>query len=87
MLRRRWWLHLVVIGSYPVVLGLLGLGRYAGRGPALTHNSKGLVITCAVQLVIFAVIFGLGWLASRASSKDLLLRWRPGFWVLPLGVG
>jgi membrane protease YdiL (CAAX protease family) len=29
----------------------------------------------------------LGWLASRASRDQLLLRWRPGVWVVPLGLG
>jgi len=31
--------------------------------------------------------FLLGWLASRATTDELLLRWRPGWWVVPLGVG
>jgi membrane protease YdiL (CAAX protease family) len=84
--RRRWWIHLLVIGAYPVILGVLGASRYSEKGPALTHNSKGLVITCLFQLASFGIIFGLGWLASRASRDDLLLRWRLGFWTVPLGV-
>jgi membrane protease YdiL (CAAX protease family) len=75
----------VLIGAYPVVLGLLGVSR-GGHGPALTRSTKGLLITCGIQLGIFGLVFGLGWLASRASREDLLLRWRPGWWAAPLGV-
>jgi membrane protease YdiL (CAAX protease family) len=85
--RWRWWIHLVLIGSYPVALGLLGMNRYATRGPALTHSVRGLLITCGIQLAIFAIIFAVGWAASRASREDLLMRWRPGAWVVPLGFG
>ncbi len=85
--RLRWWTHLLVIGAYPIILGVLGMSRYSDSGPALTRSSKGLVITCAFQLVSFGIIFALGWLASRATAKDLLLKWRPGIWAVPLGVG
>lgn len=40
---------------------------------------------CGIQIALFAVVFGLGWLASRASREQLLLRW-PGWWVVPLGI-
>jgi membrane protease YdiL (CAAX protease family) len=36
---------------------------------------------------MFAVAFGLAWLASRASTDELLLRWRGGFWTVPIGIG
>ena len=85
--RARWLLHLLLLGAYPVVLGFLGLTRYANRGPALTHSSRGLVFTCAFHLVLFGIIFGLAWLASRAFKDDLLLRWRPGLLAVPLGIG
>jgi hypothetical protein len=53
----------------------------------LTHSGHGLLIVCGLNLVIFTIVFLLGWLASRATSDELLLRWRPGWWVVPLGVG
>lgn len=84
--RVRWWIHLVVIGSYPLLPALLsfhGLGR---RGPALAHTARGLLWVCFVQVAIFAVIFGIGWLASKATATDLLLKWRQGFWNVPLGI-
>jgi membrane protease YdiL (CAAX protease family) len=34
---------------------------------------------------MFAVVFGLAWLSSRATTEELFLRWRPGWLVLPLG--
>jgi membrane protease YdiL (CAAX protease family) len=41
---------------------------------------------CFVQVAIFAVIFAIGWLASRVSATDLLLKWRQGLWSFPLGI-
>ena len=55
--------------------------------PLLRHNRQGLLIVCGLNLVIFTIVFLLGWLASRATTDELLLRWRPGWWVVPLGVG
>jgi membrane protease YdiL (CAAX protease family) len=56
------------------------------RGPALSGNVRGLLIVCGVEIILFSLVFGLGWLASRASREELLFRWRPGWWVVPLGI-
>jgi len=37
-------------------------------------------------MILFSLVFGLGWLASRASREELFFRWRPGWWVVPLGI-
>jgi membrane protease YdiL (CAAX protease family) len=85
---RRWSIHLALIGAFPIFIGIAGWGRnYALHEPALTHGTRGLLITCAVELLIFSVVFGLAWLASRATRDDLLLRWRNGFWTVPIGIG
>jgi membrane protease YdiL (CAAX protease family) len=84
--RWRWWCHLLLIAAYPLAIGLLGLGQEADRGPALTGNPRGLLLVCAEQLAIFGAVFGLAWLASRATRDDLLWRWRGGWWPLPLGL-
>ncbi len=42
---------------------------------------------CGFELLLFGVVFGLAWLASRASRRSLLLPWRGGFWVIPLSIG
>ena len=84
--RVRWWVHLLIIGSYPGVIGILSLGRTGPQSPALAQNAPGLLRVCAFQLGVFALIFALGWVASRASSEDLLLKWRPRLWTIPLGI-
>jgi membrane protease YdiL (CAAX protease family) len=67
-------------------LGLLSAGSDA-RGPALPANFRGLLIATSLGLVSFLAVFAIGWLASRASRDQLLLHWRPGWLVLPLGIG
>jgi len=83
--RWRWWIHLLLIGGY--VLPRIALGFQSRKHAALSNNWRGLLIVCAFELAAFALAFGFGWLASRASAEDLFLRWRPGWWVVPLGIG
>jgi membrane protease YdiL (CAAX protease family) len=84
--RWRWWIHLFLIGGY--VLPRIAIGiQFPREHPALSSNWRGLLIVCTIELAVFALAFALGWLASRASSEDLFLRWRPGWWVIPLGIG
>lgn len=84
--RFRWWIHLIVIGGYVAAAIPLGLLQHR-RQPALLATTHSLLIVCAWEIGIFGVIFGLGWLASRASAEDLLLKWRPGWWTIPSGIG
>ena len=84
--RRRWWIHLILVGGYFAAAIPFTLYQVPHR-PALTGSARGLLIVCAFEIVIFAIVFGLGWLASRASAEQLLLRWRPGWWTVPLGIG
>jgi membrane protease YdiL (CAAX protease family) len=81
--RLRWWIHLVLIGGYFIPILLLHPPR--GR-PVLTHSPVGLILVCTLDLAMFAVVFALAWMASRASCEQLFLYWRPGWWVVPLGV-
>jgi membrane protease YdiL (CAAX protease family) len=83
--RLGWWSHLLLLGIFPIVVGILSAGKAAHRGPALTRTPAGLLLVCALELGVFGVIFALAWLCSRASRDQLLLRWRPGFLALPLG--
>jgi membrane protease YdiL (CAAX protease family) len=80
----RWGIHLAIMAALPLLAGFAGSAS-RGNGPALTHTARGLLIVCAVQSLFVGIPFGLAWLASRATKDDLLLRWRPGYWVLPLG--
>ncbi len=83
--RFRWAIHLAIMASLPLIAGLAGKASQ-GTGPALTDNVRGLLVVTGFEILFFAAIFGLAWLFSRATRDDLLLRWRPGYWVLPLGV-
>lgn len=85
--RWRWWIHLFLIAAYPVFIGIVGWVESAARGPALSTTARGLLVASGLSLLVFGFIFGLAWLASRASRDDLLLRWRNGFWPVPLGIG
>lgn len=85
--RWRWWIHLVLIGAYPVLMAAISWGRAGTHGPALSRTAAGLLAVCGSELLLFSIVFLLGWLASRASREELLLRWRPGWWVAPLGLG
>lgn len=85
--RARWRVHLLVIGAYPLALGLLGWGRGPVRGPALGSNARDLVWVCGFEMLVFGAVFGLAWLASRASREDLRWRWRGGPWIIPLSLG
>jgi membrane protease YdiL (CAAX protease family) len=83
--RWRWWVHFVLIAGYFLPGALQGV-YFARNRPMLTSSTQGLLIVCTFNLATFAVVFFLGWLASRASPEELFLPWRPGWWVLPLGI-
>jgi membrane protease YdiL (CAAX protease family) len=86
--RWRWLIHFLVIGSYPA-LGLF-FRATAGRippGPALSGNVRGLLVVSAVEIIVFSIFFAAACLISRASREQLMLRWRPRWWVVPLGIG
>ena len=85
--RWRWWVHFLVIGFYPLLIGVAGLGKSPAGMPALGESSRYLLTTCATELAIFGSLFGLAVWISRAPKDFLLLHWRGGFWPLPLGVG
>ncbi|MFN2622192.1 MAG: CPBP family intramembrane glutamic endopeptidase [Chthoniobacterales bacterium] len=85
--RWRWWIHLLLIGVYPA-LGLLvrlGVG-HSPRGPALSGSVRGLLSVSGFELLLFSIFFAVACLISRPSREQLMLTWRPGWWVMPLGV-
>jgi len=86
---RRWWIHLILVGAYVLFIGVMGMEHRQTRlhFPALTHTPAGLLLVSASELLIFALVFSLALFASQASRDDLLLRWRGGFWPVPLGIG
>jgi membrane protease YdiL (CAAX protease family) len=85
--RRRWWIHLILIAGYFLVAGLLGLRLREAHTAALSQTVGGMLLVCALELLVFGIIFGLACFASRATRDDLLLRWRGKIRPLLLGVG
>jgi len=84
--RRRWWVHLILITTYILVVAVVGLARNKSDQPALSHTPGGLLLVCSMELLSFGFVFGLAWMASRASRDDLLLRWRGNVHPVLLGV-
>ena len=76
--KKRWAIHLAILMIFPLLA--LVHGKQAPDQPILSHGAAGLLLACAFQLAITAVIFGAAWLASRASADSLLLR--PQGWQL-----
>jgi len=74
--RSRWRIHLILITGYILAVGLLGLGRRGTHTALLSHTVGGLLLVCALELLVFGLIFGLACFASRATRDDLLLRWQ-----------
>jgi membrane protease YdiL (CAAX protease family) len=82
--RWRWWVHLILIGGYFVPATVL---HRAGPRPLMTNTARGLLIVAGVDFLVFAAVFAIGIAFSRATPDALYLRWRPGWWVVPLGLG
>jgi membrane protease YdiL (CAAX protease family) len=85
-LRVRWRIHLVLVGFFPVAIGLLSLGQGERARAALGTNVLQLLQASALEIGLFGVVLGLAWLASRFSAEDLMLRWRGGWHPVPLGI-
>jgi membrane protease YdiL (CAAX protease family) len=85
--RSRWRIHLILITGYILAIGLLGLGRRGTHTAVLSQTVGGLLLVCALELLVFGLIFGLACFASRATSDDLLLRWPGKIKPVLLGVG
>lgn len=83
--RRRWWIHFILIGGYFAAVIPFAIFQQPRR-PTLFSDTRTLLFASVFEIVIFSVVFFLAWLASRASADDLLLRWRQGWWTIPLGI-
>jgi membrane protease YdiL (CAAX protease family) len=78
--RWRWAVHLALLTSYVLGLGITGAvmrsGAKGSKEAAMPADLRSLVMMCGLQLAAFAVVFLLAWLFSRARRDELLLRWR-----------
>ncbi len=73
----RWWIALGVIVGFPLLAAVSSLRRVQGRDQALLPASvPGLLIYCAIQLGIFALLWAVFWAFSRADKDQLFLRFR-----------
>jgi len=80
----RWWIHLAVLASSPLLAGLLGLIRRHDPVAAVPPTVGGLLRVTAGELTYFAGLFAVAWVFSRVNRRQLLLTWRGGlfpvFW-------
>ena len=82
--RRGWLVHFILVTGYILGISVIAIGR---TSPALTHTPGRLMVVGLVNMAIFGLILGAAFVFSRASQDDLLLKWRTGFWTVPLGIG
>jgi len=78
---------LLLLTAYPLSVGLISSRSADSSEPILPRTAGGVILLGVVELAIFGLVFGLAWLASRASAERLYLRWRGGFWPLLRGFG
>lgn len=79
--RWRWWVALILVGSFPVLAALSSTRRvgHDSQGEAtLPKSVEGLLIVGGLQFGFILLLFGLSWLFSRATKDELWLRWRTG---------
>ena len=79
--RWRWWLALIIVGSFPVLAALSSTRRvgHDSQGEATLPSSvEGLLLAGGLQFGFILLLFGLSWLFSRATKNELWLRWRTG---------
>ena len=79
--RLRWFVYLILLGSYPLLIGVLGGASKSAdeesQGPALSGDPVVLITGVLFQLIFFSSVFGLAWWSSRVDIKQLL-RWGKG---------
>ena len=69
---------LLLVGFYPLVLGILSQVLHLGgadRGPALPPTTVGLIAVCLESVAVFALFFGAGAWVGRPTRQELF--WRP----------
>jgi membrane protease YdiL (CAAX protease family) len=75
----RWTIHLVVLGSYPLLIGILSAFHERGSGETLLpKDSLRLMTVMGLTLLQFAVLLAVAWVFSRATREQMLLKWRDG---------
>lgn len=85
------WRHaaaLCLLLGFMVAIASVGaFVQGAKEGPVLPDNVSDLVLRSSEELLMFAALWGVAWLLSRASVDDLFLRWRGTWENVAMGVG
>jgi membrane protease YdiL (CAAX protease family) len=81
----RWFIALLVIGSYPLLPIFLHNAGSERDGPALPESIPGLLVFCALQMAIFGAYWGVAWLFARPNREQVGWQWRGDF--QPVGWG
>ena len=84
--RWRWWVYLLIVGSYPLLIALSSTLRAprsaapGGEAPGITlpASLRGLWIAGAIEIASLLLFFGLAWLFTRPNRDQLWWRWRGG---------
>jgi membrane protease YdiL (CAAX protease family) len=86
----RWGVHLFILAAYVLAQGIAGAFlKPEGAGsvePAMPATVGALARMCAIEMALFLFIFGIACAFSRATPRDLLLKWRGGFRPILWGV-
>lgn len=75
-----WAVHLALLTSYPLVLGVVSFFATPNTDqPVIPTELLSFLGMMSFELLAFGFIFGLAWLASRASAEALFLTWNGGW--------
>lgn len=75
----RWTIHLLVLGSYPLLIGILSSLQERQEGETLLpKDSVGLITVMGGTLLQFAILLAIAWAFSRASKEQMFLTWHDG---------
>jgi membrane protease YdiL (CAAX protease family) len=83
--RWRWWLHLILLGSLPLLVGVLGIIHRNRTIAALPDTVPGLLRISIYETVFPVLFFAVVWLVSRPTASQMLLPWRGGLMPILLG--
>jgi len=79
-------LALGILSLYVIVPGVLGALRSQGEEAVLPGTVRGVLMLCASELTVFAVVLAAALRLGRLQARDLWLQWR-GLWTLPRALG
>ncbi|HUS36359.1 MAG TPA: CPBP family intramembrane glutamic endopeptidase [Verrucomicrobiae bacterium] len=90
----RWLVSVLLLAGYVLGIGIAGpllKGDGGSTGPAMPDDLGSLMRLCAVDLGMFAAVFAIAWLFSRARRAELFLKWRGGvrpvLWGIAYSIG